>query len=174
MSLYEITPNDDTVTAEVGSHVIDALGDRHPLLTVLQYRADDPYAVTMTFIAPQRPADPGVRWTMARDLLSNARTEPAGVGDIHAWPSIGADDRPAVAFLLCSPEGEALVELPTVAVDRFCREAFGLVPAGQESDRLDFDGFFSALLDDAADPAAQKAHTGHPGQSGSVRRRGQQ
>jgi hypothetical protein len=139
---------DGTVTMQVDAHVVDSLGERHALIALMHYTDDDAFAVDTTFIAPQRPNDPGVTWTFARELLSTARVEPVGEGDVHAWPTMGDDHAPVIAMLLMSPDGQALVELSAAGVERFIKATLDLVPVGAEASEVDFDSMLESLLAD--------------------------
>ena len=143
---------DTTVTMQIDAHVVDSLGERHPLIVIMHYAEDQPFAVDATFVAPQRPGDPGVTWTFARDLLSTALDEPVGEGDVHAWPTMGDDHSAVVAMLLMSPDGQALVELSGTGVEEFVHATANLVELGAESADVDFDAMLQSLLSDQ--PAA--------------------
>ncbi|HEY8788399.1 MAG TPA: SsgA family sporulation/cell division regulator [Actinopolymorphaceae bacterium] len=139
---------DGTVTMRIDAHVVDSLGERHLLIALMHYTDEDAFAVDTTFIAPQRPNDPGVTWTFARELLVTARVEPVGEGDVHAWPTMGDDHAPVIAMLLMSPDGQALVELSASAVEQFINATLQLVPVGAESSDVDFDRMLESLLAD--------------------------
>jgi hypothetical protein len=140
--------NTDTVTMQIDAHVVDSLGERHSLIALMHYSGEDAFAVDTTFIAPQRPNDPGVTWTFARELLATARVEPVGEGDVHAWPTMGDDHAPVIAMLLMSPDGQALVELSAAGVEQFINATLQLVPVGAESSDVDFDRMLESLLAD--------------------------
>ncbi len=137
---------DDTVTMQIDAHVVDSLGERHALIALMHYSSEDAFAVNTTFIAPQRPSDPGVTWTFARELIATARVEPVGEGDVHAWPTMGDDHTPVIAMLLMSPDGQALVELSAAGVEQFINATLRLVPVGAETSEVDFDGMLESLL----------------------------
>ena len=109
--------------------------------TMLSYDSSDPYALTITF----RLADGPVPWTFSRDLLSNGLTEPTGDGDVHVWPGLDDSGFATVSIELCSPNGNALVELRTSVADDFVRSAEALVATGTESDHLDVDALITAI-----------------------------
>jgi len=137
---------DGTVTMQIDAHVVDSLGERHKLIALMHYTNDDAFAVDTTFIAPQRPNDPGVTWTFARELLAKARVQPVGEGDVHAWPTMGDDHAAVIAMLLMSPDGQALVELAASGVEQFINATLELVPVGAESSGVDFDRLLESLL----------------------------
>jgi hypothetical protein len=109
--------------------------------TVLGYDSSDPYALTITF----RLVDGLVPWTFSRDLLSRGLTEPTGDGDVHVWPGLDDSGFATVSIELCSPHGDALVELRTSAADGFIRSAEALVAPGTESEHLDLDALITAI-----------------------------
>lgn len=146
---------DGTVTMQVDAHVVDSRGERHSLIALMHYTNEDAFAVDTTFIAPQRPDDPGVTWTFARELLASARFEPVGEGDVHAWPTMGDDRTPVIALLLMSPDGQALVELSASDVEKFIKATVELVPVGAESSEVDFDQMLELLLADRPTATAE-------------------
>ena len=76
-----------------------------PLDAELRYDPADPFAVAMAFLKDGHE----VLWVFARDLLLRGVTEPAGVGDVHVFPSVDLDGRAVVAIGLRGPTGEALL-----------------------------------------------------------------
>ena len=146
---------DGTITMQIDAHVVDSLGERHLLTALMHYSTVDAFAVNATFIAPQRPNDPGVTWTFARELLATARNEPVGEGDVHAWPTMGDDRAPVIAMLLMSPDGQALVELSAAGVEQFINATLELVPVGAESSEVDFDRMLESLLADRPTATAE-------------------
>lgn len=146
---------DGTVAMQIDAHVVDSLGERHSLIALMHYTDEDAFAVDTTFIAPQRPNDPGVAWTFARELLATARFEPVGEGDVHAWPTVGDDHVSVIAMLLMSPDGQALVELSAAGVEQFINATLQLVPVGAESSDVDFDRMLESLLSDRPTATAE-------------------
>jgi hypothetical protein len=124
----------------------------------LVYDSVDPYAVRVRFGDAGEDVDTtdagpdddgGVEWLLGRELLRTGLSCPAGEGDVRIWPARAGLD---VVFLqLRSPSGEALFELSAAAVGEFLRETELLVPAGQESGRLQVDDVLSALLQGGSD-----------------------
>ena len=138
--------NTTTVTTQITAKILDAEGGRHPLICRLDYGSHDPFAVQVTFADPHVPAEVGVTWVMARDLLFEATFRPAGEGDVHAWPAVDDDGVHVVGLLLCSPDGEALVEVNLPGMMSFLDRAMTVVPQGSESDLLDVDAAIAAIL----------------------------
>ncbi|EDY49319.1 regulator [Streptomyces clavuligerus] len=113
-----------------------------PVPARMVYRTDDPYAVHITFhIGSASP----VTWTFARELLVEGVFRPCGQGDVRIWPS-RTDGRSVVLMALASPDGEALLEVPSVAVSAWLERTLRVVPPGSERDRLDLEGELAELL----------------------------
>jgi Streptomyces sporulation and cell division protein, SsgA len=137
------------VSAELS---LGLVGPEHtivPLMASLHYTCQDPYAVKMAFHVG---TDEPVEWTLARDLLAAALHSHEGIGDVQAWPSAApgdpaAEDEAGILNLsMTSPYGHAQFEAPAAAVASFLRRTFRIVPAGQESQFIDFDAELAALL----------------------------
>lgn len=122
-------------------------GGTSPVPTILRYHSSDPYALTMSF---QLTAGE-VPWTFARELLSGGLFEPTGDGDVHVWPGLDDDGYATVSIELCSPHGNALVDLRTADADRFVSRSHALVAPGDESAHLDVDALITAIT--APEPA---------------------
>ncbi|MYZ38494.1 MULTISPECIES: SsgA family sporulation/cell division regulator [unclassified Streptomyces] len=118
-----------------------------PVPARLTYRADDPYAVHITFhIGSETP----VKWTFARELLVEAVFRPCGHGDVRIWPTKVAG-RGVLCVALSSPDGDALLEAPSAAVSAWVERTLRIVPPGTESGQLGMDDGLAELL--AATPA---------------------
>jgi len=78
-----------TVSAELGLMLVVPQHTTVPLVASLFYSGDDPYAVRMAFHVG---TDEPVEWIFARDLLAAGMAEPAGEGDVRAWPSSSSGD----------------------------------------------------------------------------------
>jgi hypothetical protein len=87
--------------------VLELAGPESPtsLDAELRYDPTDPYAVTLALVRD----DDEVVWVFARDLMLSGVTEPAGLGDVHVFPSVDADGSAVVAIVLRGPTGEALL-----------------------------------------------------------------
>ena len=118
-------------------------GPTLPFEGELRYNATDPYAVTAIFHTGRGP----VPWTFGRDLLATGLHEPAGDGDVHVWPCLDADGHAVVLVELCSPDGDALVQMRSGDVTTFVQRMHQAVPAGAESSHLELDATIAALLD---------------------------
>jgi hypothetical protein len=118
----------------------DAWGDSHELPASFDYDPTDPWAVRMTFRAP----DGAVCWLVGRDLLLQGMTDPAGEGDVLLWPSVDVDGRAVVVMELCSPDGRLATQLLTNELYRFLTRTLAVVPLGTEC--VDLDRLVDALI----------------------------
>jgi hypothetical protein len=146
------------VTHGMTLELLDASGGATPLEAEFSYDPTDPYAVTAVFVTGQS----SVRWTFGRDLLSQGLYEPSGDGDVHVWPCLDPDGRAVVIIELCSPDGEALVQVRTTDVSRFVERIVESVPPGTESSLLDVDSAIAAILDANAARAVGPLPAGRP------------
>ncbi|MFI6107917.1 SsgA family sporulation/cell division regulator [Streptomyces sp. NPDC051310] len=113
-----------------------------PVPARLTYRTDDPYAVHITFhVGSEHP----VNWTFARELLVEGVFRPCGHGDVRIWPTT-LDGRGVVLMALSSPDGDALLEVPAVAVSAWLERTLRVVPPGAESEQLGLDDELAELL----------------------------
>ncbi|WP_046500081.1 SsgA family sporulation/cell division regulator [Streptomyces odonnellii] len=118
-----------------------------PVPARLTYRTDDPYAVHITF---HTGSDTPVKWNFARELLVEGVFRPCGHGDVRIWPT-RIDGRGVLCVALSSPDGDALLEAPLVAVSAWLERTLRIVPPGTESEQLGIDDGLARLL--AATPA---------------------
>jgi hypothetical protein len=119
-----------------------------PRMTVipskLHYDTGDPFAVRMTFPGPATLEGVEVCWTFARELLTEGLRGPQGLGDVRVLPY--AEGRTALEFH--SPEGAAVVHVPTDDLRRFLAATAALVPPGCEHLHLDLDHYLAELMRD--------------------------
>jgi hypothetical protein len=102
----------------------------------------DPYAVTMKLEARSG----SVTWTFARELLAEGLFRPAGDGDVQVWPCLSNTGEAVVIVELCSPDGTALLQTSSRAVQRFVTTIYDAVPEGEESLHLSIDSLVTQLL----------------------------
>ncbi|MGW0703294.1 SsgA family sporulation/cell division regulator [Streptomyces sp. NPDC002867] len=113
-----------------------------PVPARLTYRADDPYAVHITFhIGSDHPVD----WTFARDLLVEGVFRPCGGGDVRVWPT-ESGGRSVVLMALSSPDGDALLEASSAVVSGWLERTLKVVPPGSETEQLGIDDGLAELL----------------------------
>lgn len=113
-----------------------------PVPARLTYRTQDPYAVHISF---HIGSDAPVNWTFARELLVEGVFRPCGHGDVRIWPT-KVDGRGVLCVALSSPDGDALLEAPSVAVSAWLERTLRLVAPGTETDRLGIDAGLTLLL----------------------------
>ncbi|MFI6727217.1 SsgA family sporulation/cell division regulator [Streptomyces sp. R-74717] len=113
-----------------------------PIPARLTYRTEDPYAVHIAFHVG---SDFPVYWTFARDLLVEGVFRPCGQGDVRIWPT-KVDRRNVIFVALSSPDGDALLEVPSAVVATWVERTLRLVPPGTETERLGIDEALSELL----------------------------
>ena len=129
------------VRAQVGLECTDPWGRTVRVPTTLSYQSGDPYAISLTFHVP----DGDVTWLVARDVVLEGLTHPAGDGDVRVFPSIGDDAAAVVVLVFSSPEGDLIAEVSTRELHAFLARTLVLVPKGTESAYLDVDALVDAL-----------------------------
>jgi len=143
------------VSAELSLGLVGPEQTIVPLMASLFYSCTDPYAVQMAFHVG---TDEPVEWTLARDLLATALHSREGIGDVQAWPSAASCDPAAggsqgestiLNLAMSSPFGQARFELSAAAMADFLQATYQVVPAGRESDHIDFDAELIELLSQA-------------------------
>ena len=130
------------VTSELALRLVVPDGASLPVTASLHYDVADPYAVSVTF---HTGSSESVRWTFARQLLTDGVEAPVGEGDVRVWPS-HAEGVPVVCVALSSPSGRALFEAPLSGLVEFLSRSYLAVPTGSESDFVDVDAELSTLL----------------------------
>lgn len=113
-----------------------------PVPARLSYFTDDPYAVHIIF---HIGSDSPVHWTFARELLVEGVFRPCGHGDVRIWPT-RVEERGLICVALTSPDGNALLEVPSVALAAWVERTLRVVPPGTESTLLGLDGALAELL----------------------------
>lgn len=99
------------------------------LKTVLSWRADDPYAVLMTF--PR-----GEKWLVGRCLLEAGLERRAGLYDVSVQPH--RDDASWIELHLSSPSGRICFLTPATDLEEFLWATWHVVPSGEEPLWIDF------------------------------------
>ncbi|GAA1008903.1 SsgA family sporulation/cell division regulator [Streptomyces thermogriseus] len=129
----------------VQARLVAAAPRLHTVPVTLHYDRRDPFAVRMTFPAPATLEGVEACWTFARDLLAAGLKGSEGQGDVRVRPY--GYDRIALEFH--SPEGTAVVHVPSGQIRRFLEATDELVPAGLEHLQLDLDHELAELMRDA-------------------------
>jgi hypothetical protein len=109
----------------------------------LVFDAADPYAVTMHLEAKSGR----VTWTYARELLADGLYDPVGDGDVQVWPCLNGVGEAVVIIELCSPTGQAMLQVGSREIQAFVTSTYELVPAGHEGSHLSMDALVAQLLD---------------------------
>src|ERR1700754_2885438 len=102
----------------------------------------DPYAVTMKLEARSG----SVTWTFARELLAEGVYSPSGDGDVQVWPCLSNTGEAVVIVELSSPDGTALLQTGSRAVQQFVTSIYDAVPTGTESSHVSIDALVEQLL----------------------------
>ena len=110
-------------------------------MATFDYREDDPYAVGVTFHVQAGE----VPWVMARCLLHQGLTRPAGDGDIRLAPGIDEEGRAVVRMTFDSPEGRLRAAARTEDLLGFLIGTWALVPIGHEAPLVDLDSMVESL-----------------------------
>jgi hypothetical protein len=111
-----------------------------PVESELAFDSGNPYALTISFHLTET-----VVWTFGRELLGAGLTEPSGDGDVHVWPCLDDRGLAVLCVELCSPDGNALIEMSTADAADFVDRSEALVPLGSESEHLDVDAIINAI-----------------------------
>ncbi len=110
-------------------------GQPAPVVTRWTYSAADPFAVTL---GVRGRRDRFVEWLVARDLVVEALSGPAGCGDIRMSPQ-HVQGYDIIEIEIRSTDGRAVLEVDRELLQRFVAAALALVPAGEEAGRMDLD-----------------------------------
>ena len=126
--------NEETSTDCVTQEMFAVLhGQEMPLLTRWSYRADDPYAVTMSI---SRSSGRWINWLMARDLVVEGMLASAGLGDVRVAP-FSDEEFDIIEVKIGDDEGFAALEFDRDLMERFLAATFEVVELGSESDVID-------------------------------------
>ncbi|PWK81518.1 sporulation and cell division protein SsgA [Lentzea atacamensis] len=111
-------------------------GTVEPMNVDLQYRSDDPHAVTLRFQARDQEST----WLVGRELLADGLLSPAGIGDVRLRPGHGD----VLVLELFTEDSHAVFHLSADDLQRFLDSTYAAVPAGREV--VDFDLLLKDLL----------------------------
>ncbi|KUJ67881.1 regulator [Streptomyces albus subsp. albus] len=133
----------DTVQAEVTMSFVVSQDLSFRIPVELAYRANDPYAVEITF---HLPGDAPVTWAFARELLLDGLTGPTGEGDVHIAPA--SPEELSDVFIRLQVGGErALFRAGAAPLVAFLDRTDRLVAFGTERDAGDPVADLDAVLD---------------------------
>lgn len=129
-------------------HAVQARLRSEPARTLsadLRFDAADPLAVRLHF-PPEASLDgTDVIWTFGRELLDDGLREPTGEGDVHVRPCLS--DLGSTVVELRSPEGVAVLEIPSGELRSFLGRTYASAPA--HGAHPDIDSALAALLRNA-------------------------
>jgi hypothetical protein len=111
-------------------------GTVEPMNVDLQFRSDDPHAITLRFQARDQEST----WLVGRELLSDGLLSPAGIGDVRLRPEDGG----VLVLDLFTEDSHAVFRVSADELGRFLDSTYAAVPAGQEI--IDFDLLLKELL----------------------------
>ena len=116
-------------------------GQPAPVVTRWSYTAADPFAVTL---AVRTRHDRWVEWLVARDLVVESLSGPAGMGDIRMSPQTvqGYD---IVEIEIRSTDGRAVLEVDRDLLRHFVDSSTEIVALGDEAGQMDLDGEIARL-----------------------------
>ncbi|NMI01846.1 SsgA family sporulation/cell division regulator [Pseudonocardia acidicola] len=122
-------------------------GQPAPVVTRWTYSATDPFAVTL---AVRTRHDRWVEWLVARDLVVEGLSGPAGYGDIRMSPQVvqGYD---IVEIEIRSTDGRAVLEVDRDLLQHFIDSSIELVALGDEISRMDLDEEIAKITQSCAE-----------------------
>jgi Streptomyces sporulation and cell division protein, SsgA len=117
-------------------------GEATPVVTRWSYTADDPFAVTL---AVRTGENRWVDWLLARELVVDSLSGPAGLGDVRMSPQVvqGYD---IVEIEISSVDGRAVLEVDRDLLTRFVRATVDVVAIGDEARWVDLDGEIAKIM----------------------------
>ena len=110
-------------------------GQPAPVVTRWSYSAADPFAVTLGVRGRRNRF---VEWLVARDLVIESLTGPAGCGDVR-MSSQHVDGYDIVEIEIRSTDGRAVLEVDRDLLQQFVDASLALVPVGAEGSRMNLD-----------------------------------
>ncbi|MFG2819529.1 SsgA family sporulation/cell division regulator [Kitasatospora sp. NPDC048365] len=130
-----------TVQAHMVMHLVASTELSFRIVVDLEYDADDPFAVALTF---HLPGDAPVTWVFARELMVDGISRPTGEGDVHIHPL--GDDLGEVCIVLHSTEGDAMLRAAAAPLIAFLARTDRIVPMGQELSGGELDAQLASIL----------------------------
>ena len=128
--------NTETTPESVTQDMFTVLhGQPAPVVTRWSYSAADPFAVTLGVRGRRNRF---VEWLVARDLVIESLTGPAGCGDVRMSPQ-HVDGYDIVEIEIRSTDGRAVLEVDRDLLQQFVDGSLALVPVGAEGSRMNLD-----------------------------------
>ncbi|GGX09482.1 SsgA family sporulation/cell division regulator [Streptomyces chryseus] len=112
------------------------------LATTFRYRPQEPFTARIDFRLPQAPT---VTWCLDRDMLMAGTQSPTGIGDVRIGPAPSPHHADLVLLHLGTPEENATVSIERKPLVHWLHTTYAQVPAGSESEHLDWQPFRDAL-----------------------------
>lgn len=119
-------------------------GESAPVVTRWSYTATDPFAVTL---AVRTGENSWVEWLVARDLVVESLSGPAGFGDVRMSPQV-VQEYEIVEIEICSVDGRAVLEVDRDLLTHFVRTTVDVVALGDEARWMDLDREIAKLTED--------------------------
>ena len=128
--------NTETTPETVSQEMFTVLhGQPAPIVTRWTWSAADPFAVVLG-VRGRRGR--WVEWLVARDLVIESLTGPAGCGDIRMSPQ-HVQGYDIVEIEIRSTDGRAVLEVDRDLLGQFVDATLAVVRVGEESARMDLD-----------------------------------
>ena len=128
--------NTETTPESVTQDMFTVLhGQPAPVVTRWSYSAADPFAVNLGVRGRRNRF---VEWLVARDLVIESLTGPAGCGDVRMSPQ-HVDGYDIVEIEIRSTDGRAVLEVDRDLLQQFVDASLALVPVGAEGSRMNLD-----------------------------------
>ena len=89
-----------------------------------------------------------VTWTFARELLAEGLYDPSGDGDVQVWPCLSHTGEAVVIIELCSPDGTAMLQTPSRAVQAFVASIYEPSRPAARAPTSSIDALVAQLLAD--------------------------
>jgi Streptomyces sporulation and cell division protein, SsgA len=122
-------------------------GQPAPVVTRWGYSVHDPFAVSLAVRTRQ---DRWVEWLISRDLVVDALSGPAGIGDVRMSPQV-VQGYQIVQIEICSHDGRAVMEVDRELLRQFVGATTDLVALGDESRLMDLDGEIAKISQSCAE-----------------------
>jgi hypothetical protein len=110
-------------------------GESTPVVTRWSYTSADPFAVTL---AVRTGEDRWVEWLLARELVVESLSGPAGLGDVRMSPQV-VQGYEIVEIEISSIDGRAVLEVDRDLLTHFARSTVDVVALGDEGRWMDLD-----------------------------------
>ncbi|MFF7178247.1 SsgA family sporulation/cell division regulator [Streptomyces sp. NPDC008121] len=131
-----VPPPSREIKWKATAHLI-AESCRLPLKATVRYHSRSPYTVRLTLHTPTGD----VVWNLDRDMLLAGTETPTGIGEVHIRPA----PYDQIVLRLGAPSAAALIGFERRQLLRWLSTSYAFVPAGTESDHIDWQPFLDVL-----------------------------